>query len=182
VTIYGRFHSEEFPNVLTVERVATLDDVKKLEGRRPDATDRKAVQLGSYVVMKAQDGSRAGKEELYHIAYLKADDGWKEISAAIDAAKARAPRWQRFQVDQVVKEGAQLGVVLQTGKATYDVIWVGGSTTRYRYGARDVHVATEFELKGQEGVVRHLRGEALEARRERRSGARVRRGQVSPRR
>lgn len=87
--IYGRFHSEEFPNILTIERMAVLDDVKRLDGRKPDKIDRKAIELGSYVVVREQDGRNAGQESLYHIGYLKADNGWTEISAAIEAVKVK---------------------------------------------------------------------------------------------
>lgn len=86
----------------------------------------------------------------------------------------------RFRRGQVIKEGAELGVVLQAGARTYDVVWVGGSTSRYRQGVRDVHLATEFELEGQDRVVRHLHREAQQARRERRDGAGIKRGQVWP--
>jgi len=87
MTIYGRFHSTKFPNVVTVERMGTLADVKKLDGRRPDKIDKEAVKLGSYVVVKEHDGLNAGKERLYHVANLRADDGWTEISKMIEAAK-----------------------------------------------------------------------------------------------
>jgi hypothetical protein len=87
----------------------------------------------------------------------------------------------RFERDQIVKEGAQLGVVLQSGGVSYDVLWVGGGTSRYRYDAgRAVSVATAFDLQYQEGTIVHLRAEAEAAHRERRRGAGVRRGQVHP--
>jgi len=86
----------------------------------------------------------------------------------------------KFKRGQVIKEGMQLGVVLQAGPATYDVVWVGGSTSRYRQGVRSVHLATENELDGQDRVVQHLHGEAEAARRERRAGAGIKRGQVWP--
>jgi hypothetical protein len=95
MTIYGRFHSPEFENVVVVKRVATLDDVKEFEGRRPDKTDKKAIELGSYVVVEEQDGCNAGTPRamrLYHVAYLKADNGWSEISNVIEATKASADR------------------------------------------------------------------------------------------
>lgn len=80
--IYGNFHTPEDPNVLTIVRMGTLDDVKKLDKRRPDKIDKQAVELGSYVVV-----IQNGKERLYHIGYLRADGGWPEISAAIEAVK-----------------------------------------------------------------------------------------------
>jgi hypothetical protein len=87
--IYGSFHSEDFPNVVIVKRVGTLEDVKRLDKRRPDKTDKEAVELGSYVVVEEQDGRNAGQERLYHIAYLRADNGWAEISDAIEGVKKR---------------------------------------------------------------------------------------------
>lgn len=89
MAIHGRFWADDFPNLLTIERMAEIGDVKRLDGRKPDKVDREAVKLGSYVVVKALDGTRAGKEELYHIANLRADGGWTEIQTAIDAAKAK---------------------------------------------------------------------------------------------
>ena len=87
----------------------------------------------------------------------------------------------KFERDQIVKEGADLGLILQSGAVTYDVIWIGGSTSRYRYAAaRDVHLATRFDLEAQEGTIKHLRQEAETARKERRDGARVRRGAIHP--
>lgn len=90
MAIYGRFHSEDFPNILIVERMAVLDDIRRLDKRKPDKIDRKAIELGSYVIVREQDGHNAGGERLYHIGYLKADGGWGEISDAIEASKARA--------------------------------------------------------------------------------------------
>jgi hypothetical protein len=60
------------------------------------------------------------------------------------------------------------------------VIWIGGSTTRYRHGVRDIRIISAAEL---DALTReHLLREAENARRERRSGARIKRGTVSPRR
>lgn len=84
--IYGRFHSKDYPNKLQILRLAVLDDVKRIEGRRPDKTDKECVRLGSYVVVKDLDGQR---EDLYHVRYLKADGGWDEIVAAIAATKSK---------------------------------------------------------------------------------------------
>lgn len=89
MAIHGRFWADDYPNLLTIERVAVLEDVKRLDGRRPDKVDRQAILAGSYVVCKAHDGTRAGQEELYHIGYLKADGGWPEIHDAIEAVKAK---------------------------------------------------------------------------------------------
>ena len=87
----------------------------------------------------------------------------------------------RFQRGALVKEGYDLGVVLQSGEITYDVVWVGGSTIRYRYDTEHaVREATPFDLEGQDSVIVRLRKEALDARRERKAGGRRKRGQVHP--
>lgn len=87
----------------------------------------------------------------------------------------------KFVPDQIIKEGANLGIILQSGNVTYDIVWIGGSTSRYRYATgRDVHIATPFDLEHQEGTIQHLRREAETARRERREGARIRRGALHP--
>lgn len=74
--IYGRFGDS-----VTIARVGTLDDVQRLDGRKPDKTDRDAVANGSYVVVRCEDGD----ELLYHQAFLRADGGSREITAAIEA-------------------------------------------------------------------------------------------------
>jgi hypothetical protein len=86
-----------------------------------------------------------------------------------------------FERDQIVKEGLELGLVLQAGRVTYDVIWTGGGTTRYRYDMnRAIRAADANDLDEQASTIRHLRSEAALARAERRSGARVKRGHVHP--
>ena len=79
MTIYGRWG-----NVVTVERYAVLADVKRLDGRKPDKQDLAALEAGSYVVVRDE----GGKERLYHQAYLRADDGAREIGAIL----AKVPR------------------------------------------------------------------------------------------
>ena len=74
MAIYGRFG-----DTLTVLRLASLDDVKKLGGRKPDKVDKAALESGSYVVCRDQDGS----ECLYHQGYMQADGGSREITEAI---------------------------------------------------------------------------------------------------
>lgn len=69
---------------ITIRRLGTLDDVKRLDGRKPDKIDRDAVKHGSYVVATWNDDPE--KERLYHLAFLRADGGSLEISAAIEAA------------------------------------------------------------------------------------------------
>lgn len=78
--IYGRFGDE-----VKIKRVAVLADVQRLEGRKPDAQDRKAIADNAYVVAET-----AGAERLYHLSYLRADDGINEIFSAIDATKVHA--------------------------------------------------------------------------------------------
>ena len=91
---------------------------------------------------------------------------------------------QRFKPGDIVKEDgmlSNLGVILQAGKVTYDIVWQGGSTSRYRYSDnRSVKLATKDDLDGQAFAIKHLREEAAQARQERRTGARVKRGQIWP--
>lgn len=82
MAIYGRFGDK-----IEIVRLGTLDDVRDLDrarGGKPrkiDKADREAVKNGSYVVVRQDDGS----ERLYHQAFLRADDGSREITAAIRA-------------------------------------------------------------------------------------------------
>jgi len=69
-----------FSEVVRLARMATLADVRKLEGRKPDKRDRDALALGSYVVVV----TAAKRERLCHQAYLKADGGSLEIQKEID--------------------------------------------------------------------------------------------------
>lgn len=78
--IYGRFGDP-----LTIVRRAKLDDVERLDGRKPDAVDVEAVKHGNYVVATYHDD---GRESLQTLAFLKADDGWKEIEAALAGLEA----------------------------------------------------------------------------------------------
>lgn len=75
MAIYGRCL-----NKLTITRHAVLADVQRLTKRRPDKQDREAIKNGSYVVVKEADG----KEDLYHLAFLRADNGLVEISETIE--------------------------------------------------------------------------------------------------
>lgn len=74
--IYGRFGDP-----VTLVRMGTLKDVRELDRRKPDAQDKKCVAAGSYVVTRHEDGS----EHLHHLAYLRADDGLKELIEAVAA-------------------------------------------------------------------------------------------------
>lgn len=93
----------------------------------------------------------------------------------------------RFKRDDVIVENngghREFGLVLQSGKVSYDVIWIGGMTTRYRYATgRQVRVATEHEIAEDLGAVylKGLREDAAQARDERRRGAGIKRGQIWP--
>lgn len=67
-----------------IARAATIADVEKLDGRKPDKRDREAIRCGCYLVCTYPDHPEAG-ERLYHIGFLKADRGAAEISEAIRA-------------------------------------------------------------------------------------------------
>jgi hypothetical protein len=80
MAIYGRFGHK-----LTVVRFATLDDVQRLEKRKPDQQDREAIKHGSYVITRLEEGAHTGRVDIHHQAYLRADDGSREITAALEA-------------------------------------------------------------------------------------------------
>jgi hypothetical protein len=97
-------------------------------------------------------------------------------------------RWQVLPAPLVLKEGdffkehgpaPQVGLVLSSGPKTFDAIWLGGSTTRYRHGVRNVQLLSQMEVDRR--TREHLLGEAEAAKRERKAGAGVRRGSVAPR-
>ncbi len=79
-----------------------------------------------------------------------------------------------------ITEGAgSWGMVLTCGPVSYDVIWIGGSTQRFRHSdGRHIRVVEASELDVHSR--RHLLGEYKDAIAERRRGARIRRGTVSP--
>jgi hypothetical protein len=79
MTIYGRFH-----DVVTIKRMATMEDVETFEERPLDAQDLEALENGAYVVVVQDDG----KERLHHQAFLRATNGAVEIGEAIDALVA----------------------------------------------------------------------------------------------
>ena len=79
MTIYGRFR-----DVVTIKRLATIEDVETLEGRKVDDRDLEALENGSYVVVEQDDG----KENVYHQAFLRASGGSVEISEVIDKLRA----------------------------------------------------------------------------------------------
>lgn len=85
-----------------------------------------------------------------------------------------------MQVGAFIKEDYNYGVIIACGKVAYDVIWVGGSTTRYAHSARRIKVVDPDEI--DEHTRAHLVREAVDARAERARGAGIRRGTVSPHR
>lgn len=98
--------------------------------------------------------------------------------------------------DVVVEEGNGVStflLVLTCGPKTFDVIEMCGGTTRYRHAdGRHVRLAVDSDYSGSGSaerdaahrawVLENLMREARAAREERRTGARQRRGHVSPRR
>jgi hypothetical protein len=78
--IYGRGGQP-----VTIVRVATINDVKALDNRKPDKRDREAIRCGSYVVVLDDQ-----VERLYHLGFLEADGGSLEIGDAIRALQAPA--------------------------------------------------------------------------------------------
>lgn len=72
-----------FGSPVTIARVATEADIKTLECRKPDKQDREALKLGSYWVVRFEDGY----EKLAHLAYLRADGAAKEVDEACEAAR-----------------------------------------------------------------------------------------------
>jgi len=76
MTVYGRTG-----DVVTIKRLATIEDVEKLEGREVDTQDLEALENGSYVIVTQDDGS----ERMYHQAFLRATNGSVEIGQVIDA-------------------------------------------------------------------------------------------------
>ena len=75
-------------------------------------------------------------------------------------------------VIEIGASGGSLGIVLQSGAVAFDIIWLGGSTSRYRYATgRAVRLATEDEIAADPFTIRMLRQEAEAANEERRTGA-----------
>lgn len=83
-----------------------------------------------------------------------------------------------MRVGDFIKEGIDYGIVLSCGPVAFDVVWVGGSTSRYRHGVRMIEVVDAATI--DDFTRRHLAKEAASAKAERARGAGVRRGQVSP--
>lgn len=72
--ITGRWGQE-----VTIKRHAKLGDVFLLDEREPDEQDYQNLVNGCYVVVEDY-----GKERLYALAFLRADDGSKEIHDTIE--------------------------------------------------------------------------------------------------
>jgi hypothetical protein len=83
--IYGRVGQR-----VVIQRLGTLDDVRKLDKRKPDKLDREAVKMNAYVVVSEVE--YGDKLRLYHIAFLRADNGSREIGAVVDACIANGGR------------------------------------------------------------------------------------------
>lgn len=83
-----------------------------------------------------------------------------------------------FKRGDFVQESTSRGVVLISGPTSFDIVWIGGSTSRYRHGTRVIRLMSIDELSEMER--KHLTDEAERAREERRTGARIKRGQVWP--
>jgi len=86
----------------------------------------------------------------------------------------------RFERGQIIKESGSLGIILSSGEVSFDIVWVGGSTSRYRYDrGREVVLATDDDMRSTYEIA-HLRSEVVKAREERRNGEGIKRGQVWP--
>lgn len=177
-----RAHFEDWPRVSGRGIEVTIDLVKP--GSRGtgqqlcDAGGPMSDDAGEPILDETQDG-----RSIYQVVRGRGPtarmSGW-----CIDPSSAH--KWQvateplMVRPGDFLKEGIDLGLVLTSGERTYDVIWIGGSTTRYQHGKRHVQIvpAAMLDTHSRE----HLVHEAEAARRERRAGAQIRRGTVSPRR
>jgi hypothetical protein len=83
-----------------------------------------------------------------------------------------------FKRGDFIKEGICFGIVLASGPKTFDVVWIGGGTSRYRHGVRAIDLLPDKDLSAFERD--HLLQEAADAREERRTGAGRKRGQIWP--
>lgn len=74
--------------------------------------------------------------------------------------------------------------LLSQGPKTFDLVVTGGGTERHRHGARDVRLATIADFNDDpvymERTSSMLRKDAADARQERRTGARIKRGVLWP--
>lgn len=80
--------------------------------------------------------------------------------------------------DFVYEPPNQYGIVLTCGPVKFDVVWLGGSTSRYKHGVRDVEVVEPAAVDKWSRKL--LLQEAANAKAERARGAGIKRGQVWP--
>lgn len=101
MTVYGRTG-----DVITLKRIATLEDFPKFETRPLDARDREAFGNLSYVIAEQDDGTEA----LYHLAFVRASGGAKEIDDIFEdlVLKAVASAPARLPPTYVVDRAGQL--------------------------------------------------------------------------
>ena len=80
--------------------------------------------------------------------------------------------------DFVCEHGTSFGIVLACGPRAFDVLWEGGSTSRYAHGQRDIWIVDEHcDPTGlTPNVVAALREDCEKAAQERRPGAAAKRG------
>jgi hypothetical protein len=99
MSLYTRFGDR-----VELVRLAVADDVRKLENRKPDKEDRARSVDGWRAIAKYCGGpnrgtrnpetngcgdENVGKSILVDAAFLRADEGWSEISAAFQALKPK---------------------------------------------------------------------------------------------
>lgn len=86
--IYSRFGS-----VITLKRLATIEDVKTFENRRADKQDKeRTAEHCRFIATFADDG----KDRLVDVSFLHADDGIREIATAVRALlPADATTWAK---------------------------------------------------------------------------------------
>lgn len=114
MTIYGRFGDK-----LTIVRHAVLSDVERLTARPPDLQDRNAIEQGFYVVIAyAADG----QEDLYSMAFLRAEGGLREIEEAIEAT---VPKGLTIFEGSRVWKPYEIAMIGLDPKAELDVFQLG---------------------------------------------------------
>lgn len=89
-----------------------------------------------------------------------------------------------YKRDDIVKLDGSFALVLTCGPLTFDAITESGGTHRYPHGLRDIRLVVPSDFHGDANYERDVRNRlahvAADARAERASGARVKRGQVWP--
>jgi hypothetical protein len=93
-----------FGDRVELVRLATVDDVRVFEHRKPDKEDRERTRGGWRAIARYCGGpnrgslnpktngcgdENVGREILVDAAYVKATDGWKEISEAFQELQAK---------------------------------------------------------------------------------------------